>query len=157
MTDSLPPGCPIRTSAGLGVFAPRRGFSQLVTSFFASESLGIPHAPLVHSVLSSWNQVLPGMIVVSSFLPCGSPDAPYARCDLLCLRLLLCLLASSLCICRDRIASSLVNVLFPEYFRGCRHLPRKLFRRQCCPISRRIVPVVAALFGERVSCSPWQS
>ena len=27
------------------VFAPRRRFSQLVTSFFASESLGIPHAP----------------------------------------------------------------------------------------------------------------
>ena len=27
------------------VFAPHRGFSQLVTSFFASESLGIPHAP----------------------------------------------------------------------------------------------------------------
>ena len=45
MTESLPPGCPIRTSAGQRVFAPRRGFSQLVTSFFASESQGIPHAP----------------------------------------------------------------------------------------------------------------
>ena len=45
MTESLPPGCPIRTSAGQWVFAPRRGFSQLVTSFFASESQGIPHAP----------------------------------------------------------------------------------------------------------------
>ena len=39
------PGCPIRTSAGLRVFAPLRGFSQLVTSFFASESQGILHAP----------------------------------------------------------------------------------------------------------------
>ena len=38
-------GCPIRTSALQWVFAPTRGFSQLVTSFFASESLGIPHAP----------------------------------------------------------------------------------------------------------------
>ena len=46
MEGSLPPGCPIRTSAGQWVFAPRRGFSQLVTSFFASESQGIPHAPL---------------------------------------------------------------------------------------------------------------
>ena len=39
------PGCPIRTSADLRVFAPLRGFSQLVTSFFASESQGILHAP----------------------------------------------------------------------------------------------------------------
>ena len=31
---------------GQWVFAPRHGLSQLVTSFFASESLGIPHAPL---------------------------------------------------------------------------------------------------------------
>ena len=46
MTGSLPPGCPIRTSADLRAFAPPRGFSQLVTSFLASESPGIPHAPL---------------------------------------------------------------------------------------------------------------
>ena len=52
MTGSLPPGCPIRKSAGHRVFAPRRSLSQLVTSFFASESLGIPHAPLSHSVIS---------------------------------------------------------------------------------------------------------
>ena len=45
VTGSLPPGCPIRISRGQRVFAPRPGFSQLVTSFFASESLGIPHAP----------------------------------------------------------------------------------------------------------------
>ena len=45
MWGSLPTGCPIRTSAGLCVFATRRSFSQLVTSFFASESQGIPHAP----------------------------------------------------------------------------------------------------------------
>ena len=35
---SLPAGFPIRTSAGHKAFAPLRGFSQLVTSFFASES-----------------------------------------------------------------------------------------------------------------------
>ena len=39
-------GCPIRKSAHLGVFASPRGLSQLVTSFFASESQGILHVPL---------------------------------------------------------------------------------------------------------------
>ena len=39
------PGCPIRKSAGQWVFAPYRGLSQLVTSFFASESQGILHVP----------------------------------------------------------------------------------------------------------------
>ena len=47
MSGSLPTGCPIRISVGLRAFAPRHGFSQLVTSFFASESLGIPHAPFI--------------------------------------------------------------------------------------------------------------
>ena len=40
------PGCPIRIFTGLRLFAPYRNFSQLITSFFASESLGILHAPL---------------------------------------------------------------------------------------------------------------
>ena len=41
------PGCPIRRFADLGIFAPPRNFSQLITSFFASESLGILHSPLL--------------------------------------------------------------------------------------------------------------
>ena len=44
--DHCWPGCPIRIFTGLGLFAPYRNFSQLITSFFASESLGILHAPL---------------------------------------------------------------------------------------------------------------
>ena len=44
---SLPPGFPIRTSAGHRAFAPHRGFSQLVTSFFASESHRHPPCALV--------------------------------------------------------------------------------------------------------------
>lgn len=40
------PGCPIRISADHIVCADPRGFSQLITSFLASESLGIPHTPL---------------------------------------------------------------------------------------------------------------
>ena len=38
-------GSPIRTSAPQRACAPQRGFSQLVTSFFASESQGIRHVP----------------------------------------------------------------------------------------------------------------
>ena len=38
-------GCPIRTPADQRPLAPPRGFSQLVTSFIASGSLGIHHAP----------------------------------------------------------------------------------------------------------------
>ena len=38
-------GCPIRRSPDQGIFAPPRCFSQLITSFIASESLGIHHVP----------------------------------------------------------------------------------------------------------------
>ena len=38
-------GCPIRKSMLMRVFAPGHGLSQLVTSFFASESQGILHVP----------------------------------------------------------------------------------------------------------------
>ena len=40
-------GCPIRTSTDQRLFAPPRGFSQLITSFFASGSQGIPRTLLV--------------------------------------------------------------------------------------------------------------
>src|SRR5690606_28529002 len=39
-------GCPIRISTDQTLLAGPRSFSQLITSFFASESLGIPRAPL---------------------------------------------------------------------------------------------------------------
>jgi hypothetical protein len=38
-----PMGYPIRTSVDQFLFADPHSFSQLITSFFASESLGIPH------------------------------------------------------------------------------------------------------------------
>ncbi len=41
------PGCPIRISADQWLFAPPHSFSQLITSFFASESLGIHRMPLL--------------------------------------------------------------------------------------------------------------
>ena len=50
--DAIPAGSPIRTSAGRRAFAPNRGFSQLVTSFFAIESLGILHVPFLAFLLS---------------------------------------------------------------------------------------------------------
>ena len=40
------PGCPIRVSADQFVFADPRGFSQLITPFFASESLRHPPSAL---------------------------------------------------------------------------------------------------------------
>src|SRR5690606_15338673 len=40
-------GYPIRKSADQFAFANPRGLSQLVTSFFASESLGIPRVPFL--------------------------------------------------------------------------------------------------------------
>ena len=43
-------GCPIRTPADHSLFATPRSFSQLITSFFASESLGIPHTLLFTSI-----------------------------------------------------------------------------------------------------------
>ena len=39
-------GCPIRKSSDQFAFANPRCLSQLITSFFASESLGIPRVPL---------------------------------------------------------------------------------------------------------------
>ena len=41
------PGCPIRKSRDLGLFASPPGFSQLITSFIASESQGIHRLPLL--------------------------------------------------------------------------------------------------------------
>ena len=42
---TLRPGCPIRISSDHSLFATPRSFSQLITSFVASYSLGILHAP----------------------------------------------------------------------------------------------------------------
>ena len=44
--NAIVTGCPIRISADRFVFANPRGFSQLITSFIAFQSLGIPHVPL---------------------------------------------------------------------------------------------------------------
>ena len=48
VTASPPPGFPIRTSPGRSAFAAHRRFSQLVTSFFASESHRHPPCALVN-------------------------------------------------------------------------------------------------------------
>ena len=45
-------GCPIRTPTDLNLFAVPRRFSQLTTSFFASESLGIHLTLLLPSFLA---------------------------------------------------------------------------------------------------------
>ena len=53
-------GCPIRISVDQCIFAAPHRFSQLITSFFASESLGIPHTPF-----STFTQVV-AMIRIQS-------------------------------------------------------------------------------------------
>jgi hypothetical protein len=56
-------GCPIRISTDQIALANPRSFSQLITSFLASESLGIPRAPLftyllLHSRVESLQSLL---------------------------------------------------------------------------------------------------
>ena len=47
-------GCPIRKSSDQSLFAASRSLSQLITSFIASESQGIRHAPLLTFFLNSF-------------------------------------------------------------------------------------------------------
>ena len=58
---SRPAGCPIRKSAHQRVFAPTRGLSQLVTSFVASESLGILHAPFSPFLVLLFRRISPSI------------------------------------------------------------------------------------------------
>ena len=69
-------GCPIRISADQSVCASPRSFSQLITSFFASESLGIPHTLLFTSINT-----------LRTYL-CARVDAMYLYIDQLLLLLL---------------------------------------------------------------------
>ena len=64
------PGCPIRKSADRRSFAPPRGLSQLITSFIASESQGIRHAPLLTFLVTftHTSQDACGMTYTSCFL-----------------------------------------------------------------------------------------
>ena len=64
------PGCPIRKSADRRSFAPPRGLSQLITSFIASESQGIRHAPLLTFLVTFTHIFLNmcGMTYTSCFL-----------------------------------------------------------------------------------------
>jgi hypothetical protein len=50
-SDFIGEGCPIRKSTNQILFADPRSLSQLITSFFASESLGIPHTLLFTSFI----------------------------------------------------------------------------------------------------------
>ena len=75
-------GCPIRISADQHSCAAPRSFSQLITSFIAFESLGIPHTPFAYLSLNS----------------CLSKSKPlvFLFILLLNLRLILCFLRSYL-------------------------------------------------------------
>ena len=67
------PGCPIRKSLDQRLFAPTQSLSQLITSFIASESQGIRHAPFftffIHSLTQRFlRSVGSGMIYTFSSL-----------------------------------------------------------------------------------------
>ena len=54
-------GFPIQRSPDQWIFAPPRSFSQLITSFIASESLGIHHTPLIiysNFILSAYSEII---------------------------------------------------------------------------------------------------
>ena len=53
VTESLPPGYPIRLSGNRRICAPPPGFSQLITAFFASQLLGIHHKPFLRLTILS--------------------------------------------------------------------------------------------------------
>ena len=67
MTISLLMGYPIRKSTDRRLFAPPRSLSQLITSFFASESQGIPHTPFVTFLCSFLRTVWVDFILGLSF------------------------------------------------------------------------------------------
>ncbi len=94
---SIPAGWPIRKSAGQRVFAPRRGLSQLITSFFASESQGILHVPLSPFLCFSCND--PPRILLHGASGCS-------------IRFFL-LLVSSVRVCGRVPRFQYVNALFP--------------------------------------------
>ena len=64
------PGCPIRKSADQRSFAPPRGLSQLITSFIASESQGIRHAPLPTFLSSFVHLSCTGWYILSALTCC---------------------------------------------------------------------------------------
>ena len=74
-------GCPIRRSAGQGIFAPYRSFSQLITSFFASESLGIHLSPLFTSVFSLIYEMRAGYIL-ALLVSCPIMSMCFCSCEL---------------------------------------------------------------------------
>jgi hypothetical protein len=81
VSGSLPTGSPIRTSAAQWVFAPYRGFSQLVTSFFASESHRHPPCALFAFLFSfspflSHRRSLDSICSITLASDCPSLDPP---------------------------------------------------------------------------------
>ena len=69
-------GCPIQKSPDQILFANPRSLSQLTTSFFASKSLGIPHAPLltfsyVYAAYCLHKLYLISLIMSMNVEPCG--------------------------------------------------------------------------------------
>ena len=63
-------GCPIRKSSDQRLFAPARSLSQLITSFIASESQGIRHAPLLTFFQTFYSRTGIGSRIASFYQYC---------------------------------------------------------------------------------------
>ncbi len=74
VSGSLQMGCPIRKSPDHGLFAPPRSLSQLITSFIASESQGIPRTLLV-----TFSILLTRCFCMSAFPWGRRPQSPASR------------------------------------------------------------------------------
>src|SRR5690606_9657721 len=69
-------GCPIRMPADQFVCADPRGFSQLIASFVASGSLGIPHTPLSSLSPEPFVSFAPPLAGRDGIPPKGDPIVP---------------------------------------------------------------------------------
>ena len=140
-------GCPIRIFTDQWLFAPTRDFSQLITSFFASESQGIRHAPFF-------------TFLVGVFLPkpVGNEIQTYTKALLLFCSVLVLLFESYvfqyvnerfdlfwslwLCCClqQDNLVP-LCDVLYQDTYRTYRQYIYCLYCTMCfCCCSNGVVP-----------------
>ena len=65
---SSPTGSPIRKSPDLRLFAPSRGLSQLVTSFVASESQGIPRTLFFDFLVSRVRKIVKSILILLRYV-----------------------------------------------------------------------------------------
>ena len=136
VTVSLPPGCPIRISTAHRIFAPTRRFSQLITSFFASKSLGILHVPF-SPFLNVFR--LPGLSLPGTLLKSRDPQGELPGCGLRR--------------CSFGFGFTLYSFFSDTQVNGSRLTALRLRRLESSRVSRASIMSMSSLSYR----SPWQS